>query len=70
MRGLILASAMIGALGAAPAGHDAAHHAEAPTADPDAARLVTVKEAEESGYEPYKRGTKREVMNAAEIERA
>jgi aspartate carbamoyltransferase catalytic subunit len=30
----------------------------------------TVKEAEERGYEPYRRGPQRELMNAAEIERA
>ena len=30
----------------------------------------SVKEAEERGYEPYKRGPQREIMNAAEIERA
>ncbi|HLW70853.1 MAG TPA: aspartate carbamoyltransferase catalytic subunit [Candidatus Binataceae bacterium] len=30
----------------------------------------TVKEAEERGYEPYKRGPQRELMNAAEIEQA
>lgn len=30
----------------------------------------SVKEAEEHGYEPYKRGPQREIMNAAEIERA
>jgi aspartate carbamoyltransferase catalytic subunit len=30
----------------------------------------TVKEAEERGYEPYKRGPQREIMNAAEIARA
>jgi aspartate carbamoyltransferase catalytic subunit len=30
----------------------------------------TVKQAEESGYEPYRRGPQREVMNAAEIARA
>ncbi len=30
----------------------------------------TVKEAEERGYEPYKRGPQREIMNTAEIARA
>ena len=30
----------------------------------------TVKQAEESGYEPYRRGPQREIMNAAEIARA
>jgi aspartate carbamoyltransferase catalytic subunit len=30
----------------------------------------SVKQAEETGYEPYKRGPQREVMNADEIERA
>jgi aspartate carbamoyltransferase catalytic subunit len=30
----------------------------------------TVKEAEEGGYEPYRRGPQREIMNAAEIARA
>jgi len=30
----------------------------------------SVKEAEEHGYEPYKRGPQREIMNASEIERA
>jgi hypothetical protein len=30
----------------------------------------TVKEAEESGYEPYRRGPQREVMSAGEISRA
>jgi aspartate carbamoyltransferase catalytic subunit len=30
----------------------------------------TVKEAEERGYEPYKRGPQREIMNAVEIARA
>ncbi len=30
----------------------------------------SVKEAEERGYEPYKRGPQREIMNAAEIARA
>ena len=30
----------------------------------------TVKEAEESDYEPYRRGPQREIMNAAEIARA
>jgi len=30
----------------------------------------TVKEAEECGYEPYRRGPQREIMNAAEVARA
>src|SRR5262249_11412 len=30
----------------------------------------SVKEAEERGYEPYKRGPQREIMNSAEIARA
>jgi aspartate carbamoyltransferase catalytic subunit len=38
--------------------------------DGSLAVFETVKEAEERGYEPYKRGPQREVMNAAEIERA
>jgi pyrimidine operon attenuation protein/uracil phosphoribosyltransferase len=38
--------------------------------DGSLAVFETVKEAEERGYEPYKRGPQREVMNAAEIDRA
>lgn len=34
------------------------------------ATFETVKEAEEQGYEPYRRGPQREIMNAAEIEQA
>ncbi len=30
----------------------------------------SVKQAEEAGYEPYKRGPQREIMNADEIDRA
>jgi len=38
--------------------------------DGSLAVFESVKEAEEHGYEPYKRGPQREIMNAAEIERA
>ena len=38
--------------------------------DGSLAVFETVKEAEERGYEPYRRGPQREIMNATEIERA
>jgi aspartate carbamoyltransferase catalytic subunit len=38
--------------------------------DSSLAIFESVKEAEERGYEPYKRGPQREIMNAAEIARA
>ena len=38
--------------------------------DGSLAVFETVKEAEERGYEPYRRGPQREIMNAAEIARA
>ena len=38
--------------------------------DGSLAVFESVKEAEEHGYEPYKRGPQREIMNAAEIEHA
>jgi len=40
------------------------------TPDGTLAVFETVKEAEEQGYEPYRRGPQREIMNAAEIAHA